>query len=125
MVLREHGDALEADFERVYRIDICDLWRGHLSPRKAAVLLMGLPPGSLVWQELGEDAAWTAGEHLLAATVDALNIANWQRSDGKGKQPDPLPRPRDIKADMDKRQKMLDRASKFKQRKKATKPDQN
>lgn len=114
--MREYGDQLEADFERVYRIDICDLYRGLLSPRKAAVLLMGLPPGSLVWQEMGEDAAWTAGEHMQAAMVDVVNMLRWERAGAKGKAPDPLPRPSDIKADMDKRQAMLDKASRFKER---------
>lgn len=44
----------------------------------------------------GDDAVWGLNEHLLAAAVDALNVANWQRSqDGStGRNyPQPLTRP--------------------------------
>lgn len=41
-----------------------------------------------------EAAAWGPTEYLLAAAVDALRDANWQRSgDKKLQRPDPLPRP--------------------------------
>lgn len=42
---------------------------------------------------LGESADWGVTEHLLAAAVDALNGANWQRGGGKGKHPKPVKRP--------------------------------
>lgn len=43
---------------------------------------------------LGDDAAWTLGDQLQAATVDALHVANWQRSgDNKAPRPKPIPRP--------------------------------
>jgi hypothetical protein len=44
----------------------------------------------------GESASWSLTDHLLAAVVDALHVANWQRtSDGaKGRRrPKPIPRP--------------------------------
>lgn len=44
----------------------------------------------------GDEAEWTLSNQLRAAGVDALNVANWQRSaDGeKGRnQPKPIPRP--------------------------------
>lgn len=44
----------------------------------------------------GDDAVWGIHEHLLASAVDALRVANWQRSaDGaKGRNyPEPIPRP--------------------------------
>jgi len=44
----------------------------------------------------GKDAMWGLTEHLLAAAVDALHVANWQRSaDGqKGRNyPEPIERP--------------------------------
>lgn len=44
-----------------------------------------------------EDSAWGLTEHLLAAVVDVLQVANWQReqlhSKSKVKPPKPLPRP--------------------------------
>lgn len=36
---------------------------------------------------------WGVGEYLTVAAVDALHGANWQRSGGKGKRPEPMPRP--------------------------------
>lgn len=113
--MREHTDALEADFQAAYGIDLVDLYRGELSPRKAQVLAINLPPGSMTWQEMGVDHAWSVTDHLLAQAVDALNAANWQRA-GQGKQPDPIPRPADLKELKDKRSAVLDRATRFKQR---------
>lgn len=115
-LIREHGEALEADFERYYSIDLVDLYRGHLTPRKAQTLAIRLPPGALTWQDVGTDAAWSTESHLLAQIVDTLNAANYQRAGGKGDKPKPLPRPTDLKEIQDKRERMLQRASKFKAR---------
>jgi hypothetical protein len=79
---------------------------------------MGLPAGANTWQELGVDAAWTSGEHLLASAVDALHGANWQRGEGKGQPPKPLPRPSDIKAQKDKKSKIAERAERFRNKNK-------
>lgn len=100
-LVREHGDALEADFQRWYGLDFGDLYRGTMTPRRAAALALNLPPGAVTWLEADLAAAWNIGEHLLAATVDQLAIANWQRTkDGqKGhKKPKPLTRPGEQKA---------------------------
>lgn len=48
---------------------------------------------SLAISILGEKARWTDLEALLAAAVDALNGANWQRSGKKSGKPKPIPRP--------------------------------
>lgn len=72
----------------------------------------------MTWQEMGADTAWTVNDHLLASAVDALNAANWQRAGGKGEQPKPVPRPADLKAVKQRREAMLDRASRFQQRQK-------
>ena len=45
-----------------------------------------------------EESLWGVTEHLLAAAVDALNAANWQRG-GKGQRPKPIRRPGDNTAD--------------------------
>lgn len=45
-------------------------------------------------QLAGEHADWGLVEHLLAAAVDALHGANWQRSSRRGApRPKPVPRP--------------------------------
>lgn len=114
-LLREHGDALEADFQRYYGIDLVDLYKGTLSPRKAQVLAMYLPPGAAVWQEAGTDAAWDTTDYLLAEAVDALRTANWQRS-GKGQKPEPLPRPTELREAKKKRERMFEQAARFRER---------
>lgn len=50
-------------------------------------------PGTLLRKELIGDAPgadWTLEEHLLAAIVDQLAAANWQRGGGKGSRPEPI-----------------------------------
>jgi hypothetical protein len=47
----------------------------------------------------GEIAAWGEREYLLAAAVDALRGANWQRAGSKGSPPEPWPRPKDEAAE--------------------------
>jgi hypothetical protein len=44
-------------------------------------------------ERVGEAAMWGPAENMLAATVDLLQAANWQRSGGKGSRPKPWPRP--------------------------------
>ena len=94
--MREHAGAIEADFQHYYGVDLLDLWRGALTPRRATVLMANLPLGAALWRAMDVPAAWTSGEHLTASVLDALGIANWQRtkagSEGTNK-PDPHPRP--------------------------------
>ncbi|MEU7025339.1 hypothetical protein ACF09L_09680 [Streptomyces sp. NPDC014779] len=65
------------------------------------ILVKNLPRDSAVQRELhGEAAEWSISDHLLAATVDHLAVANWMfqcvNSDEDGETPDPpkpVPRP--------------------------------
>jgi len=62
---------------------------------------------SAFWNRMDPDGhrLWTPDTYLLAAAVDVLQVANWQRSeDGqKGRnKPKPVQRPQDIKAAQDK-----------------------
>jgi hypothetical protein len=58
------------------------------------VLLKHLPPEAVTHYKFQPDrAGWGLTEQLLAATVDALRGANWQRSGGKGAKPKPIFRP--------------------------------
>lgn len=117
-LLRDHGEALEADFQRYYGLDLLDIYRGTLSPRKVAALAANLPAGAATWQEMGVDAAWTAEEHMLALIADTLQAANWQRGGGKGKQPKPLPRPADMKKQNEAKNAAFEQARAFKERQK-------
>jgi len=40
-----------------------------------------------------EKRMWRLEHYLLAAILDSLAAANWQRGGGKGKRPKPTPRP--------------------------------
>jgi hypothetical protein len=64
------------------------------------VLLDYLPrEAATVRATRGEAVAWGPAEHLLAAVVDLLAGANWQRGgDKKAPRPKPLPRPGEAEA---------------------------
>ncbi|MFF0433080.1 hypothetical protein ACFYU9_12760 [Streptomyces sp. NPDC004327] len=56
----------------------------------------------------GEAAEWTVTDHLLAATVDHLAVANWMfacvntgEDDDQPEPPQPVPRPRVMDEDED------------------------
>lgn len=70
-LLREHGEEIEADLLRVYGVDLLDLWRGRLTPRRLLVLIRGLPPGSALGRAMGGDVS-------LSDEVTAVRMAAWQ-----------------------------------------------
>lgn len=43
--------------------------------------------------EGNESHQWDLDAHLLAGILDSLNSANWQRGGGRGRRPQPVPRP--------------------------------
>lgn len=93
-MLSEYGIELEADFHEYYRLDLLGMYTGKLSPAKVYRLAMALPQKSrFVRAAAGPQADWDSNEHLLAAILDTLQNANWQRGGGKGKRPKPIPRP--------------------------------
>lgn len=48
---------------------------------------------ALALQRYGDAVLWRVTDHLLAAVLDALHGANWQRGGGKGQRPKPIKRP--------------------------------
>lgn len=68
---------------------------GRLSWRRLGVLVAALPRESAtVRAHVGEAAEWGHVEHLLAAAVDVLQQANWQRAGNRNApKPQPLRRP--------------------------------
>lgn len=115
-LLRNHGEAIEADFARYYpSVDLLGVYRGELSFRRALVLVERLPYGAQTWMEMGVDAAWTVAEHGVANLVDQLAWVNFQinNPEHKGRKPDPVDRPPDLKAQQVKRERTLERAVRF------------
>ena len=98
----EHGDELEADFAQFYNgLDIADVWRGQLSPRRVLVLAgqLGTIPGSRFRAATlgGSDwLGWSPEARLLADLVDAVvdnSVVTVKSAGGKTKRPEPYPRP--------------------------------
>lgn len=58
------------------------------------MLIRGLPPTSRLRAALaGGQPQWSVTDHLLAAAVDTLVAANWQRGNQGAKTPSPRPKP--------------------------------
>ena len=89
--LTEHGEAVEFDLRRYWGARLVDItWR------ELRVFLAHVPADSATARAVhGEAAAWGLAEHLLAAVVDVLQFANYQRAGGKGRKPRPVKRPGD------------------------------
>lgn len=92
---------LEADFQRVYGLDLGGLRSGMLRPIRAANLAVNLPPGSMLWRAVGGPLAWTDEMHLLARQEHALRVLAWQKTkaaeNGQGF-PDPIEPPGSVLA---------------------------
>jgi hypothetical protein len=72
-LLRAHSDALEADLQRFYGVDLGDLWRGRLSLRRLSALVRYLPPGSAVWSiQSGVTYGYTPTDLFLSDLFYAL-----------------------------------------------------
>jgi hypothetical protein len=84
-------------------VDLLDWHRGRLSSRRLSVLVSHLPRDSNTVRALhGESAEWTLTDHLLAAAVDHLAVANWMflsvnrdEDSEPPERPEPVPRPGD------------------------------
>lgn len=82
-----------ADFRRYYGMSIADCRERGIPLREVAAMAVHLPPDSATGRAVVPPDAWGITEYLLAAAVDALHNANWQRGGGKGARPQPVERP--------------------------------
>lgn len=90
-----------------------------MTVRKAAVLAMRLPPGAATWMEMGGPLAWSAEMFALAAAIDALRVANWQRTEDARNQrnyPDPLQPPKYEHERIKKQATIVNQATAFRNR---------
>ncbi|MFB7643888.1 hypothetical protein ACFC0S_03170 [Streptomyces sp. NPDC056084] len=95
-----HGGPLRADLQRFYGLDLADIWRGTLTPRRAWTLTEHLPEDSALAAALAggpEHRGWTLQAHLLAQVVNAVRFAdanNVRVSGGKVRRdPEPVKPP--------------------------------
>lgn len=87
--LEHHGGALEFDLHRFAGLDLADLYRGIITPRKVAVILEHLPPDSAVRRRVGGDGSLTVQEHALRQLFHLGELQLYQGGGGKGKKPKP------------------------------------
>lgn len=87
---------MRADLQRYYGLDLVDLWRGTLSPRRAWQLCEYLPADSALNAVLAggiEFRAWNLQTQLLAHLLNVVRVAdvnNIRVSGGKAKAPTPI-----------------------------------
>ena len=75
-MLDRSPDALRADFQRFYGLDLDEV--GHsVRVRRAADLAARLPAEARTWQAFDPRAAWTASDWLLAAIADNTGFLAW------------------------------------------------
>lgn len=95
VLLRHHRSDLRAALLRNYQVDL----RAALAEKNLqdlADLTLAIPPGDPLWIAYGGPLAWSMEAHLIAAAIDQLRIANWQRTqDGQRgiNRPEPLTPP--------------------------------
>ncbi|MHB6907120.1 hypothetical protein [Streptomyces sp. DB-54] len=101
LISQGHGAALRADLQHHYGLDLADVWRGRLAPRRVRDLVEHLPSGSALATALGGDPAdrgWDLHAHLLAHVVDAAQHTAWTVAQAHSRKtvppPEPVPRPR-------------------------------
>ena len=99
-LLNEHGEAIEADLQRTYGVDLRDVGTPDLTWRRLRVLIQHLPADSALSRSVHGDAVeWGASEHLLANIFDAISALVWQGGNPKkNPKPKPIPRPGDKRA---------------------------
>ena len=69
--MRRHYEAVEADFQRFYGLDLGELWTGEMGPRRAARLASQLPPGAAIYRPDGLDSQiYSLEAQLLRALVN-------------------------------------------------------
>lgn len=80
-MLGEHPDALRADFQQYYGLDIDGMGRSF-STLHAAALLTGLPAGARTWAAYSEDGSggWSRDQVLLGVIADAVNLVAWSKT---------------------------------------------
>jgi len=111
-----HGEALEADLQRYYQLDLADMYRGILSVRKVSVMAAHLPRGGAVGERLGGAMAITPeveGSWLVEAALYRVAHAE---GGGKGKAPEMRDYPLGVAEMAEKQDYAVSRAEAFRRK---------
>lgn len=81
--MSESPDALRADLQRVYGVDIDRAMAGEHSAEHVSALAAYLPSDSCVYKARSEDARWSLDSTLLAALLNSLNALIYGFGDPK------------------------------------------
>lgn len=71
--MENHPDALRADLQRYYGVDIDHAMAGEHTAAHVAVLAAYLPSDAAIRVEMDEDAVWTLDRALLASVVNYIS----------------------------------------------------
>ena len=82
-LVSESPDALRADLQRVYGVDIDRAMAGEHSAEHIAALAAHLPSDACVYKARNQDARWTLEPTLLAALLNSLNLLIYGFGDPK------------------------------------------
>ena len=80
---REAPDALRADLQRVYGIDLDHAMAGSHSAGHVAALTAHLPSDSCIYKARSADAQWGLDDVLLASLLNSLNALIYAMADPK------------------------------------------
>lgn len=80
---RDTPDALRADLQRVYGIDLDHAMAGAHSAGHVAALTANLPSDSCIFKARSGDAVWGLEDVLLASLLNSLNALVYGMSDPK------------------------------------------
>ena len=114
--MANHGEALEADLQRFYQVDLTDMYRGVLSVRRVSVLAAHLPRGSAVGERLGGAAAITAEVEAGWLVEAALYKIQHAKAGSKGKGPEMREYPLGVAAQSEKQDYAVSRAEAFRRK---------
>lgn len=99
LLLAEHGDELEADFQEFYGLNLEDMGKAY-SVRHAAVLAANLPAQARCLKSINHDLDWSLETHMLSVIEYDLRCLMWSLSDAKKKH---IPYPKQLKPHKEKK----------------------
>ncbi|MCH9277204.1 DUF5361 domain-containing protein [Bifidobacterium amazonense] len=78
-MLAKSPDALRADFQRFYNLDLDEV--GHtVRPMRAADLAAWLPDDARIWGQFDPRAQWGTMRQLVANVADSVNFLAWTKT---------------------------------------------